>query len=61
MICLKCKYYIPLIARSYDLSKCLKLGIFVKPSLTRCNGYLFIESKHNNLSSLVEIKNKDKR
>lgn len=28
MICSKCKYYVPLIGRSYDLSKCLKLQMF---------------------------------
>ena len=31
MICLKCKYYAPLVGRSYNLSKCLKLSMFTNP------------------------------
>ena len=42
MICSKCKYYAPLIGRSYDLSKCLKFQMFVKDAReNKCKGLSF--------------------
>jgi hypothetical protein len=58
MICSKCKYYAPLIGRSYDLSKCLKFLVLIKPSMEKCKGNYFKEIV---LGSNEQIKNKDKR
>jgi hypothetical protein len=49
MICSNCKYYIPLVARSYDLSKCLKFETRIKVALDKCKGNYF-ESKSQNMS-----------
>lgn len=57
MICSKCKYYAPLIGRSYDLSRCLKFIMLAKPALEQCKGKYFKES----IQLLSQIKNKDKR
>jgi len=58
MICSKCKYYAPLIGRSYDLSKCLKYLVLIKPAFEKCKGDYFkdFDFKTNEI-----IKNKDKR
>jgi len=58
MICSKCKYYAPLIGRSYDLSKCLKFLIFTKPAIEKCKGDYFevIDSiKLNKLNKSNEV------
>jgi hypothetical protein len=64
MICSKCVYYAPLVGRSYNLSKCLKLQQFVNVARDTCKGDMFfpktIDDKYKNMS-LSEIKNKDKR
>lgn len=65
MICSKCVYYAPLIGRSYNLSKCLKLQQFVNVARDTCKGDMFFpksinDDKYKNMS-LSEIKNKDKR
>lgn len=68
MLCSKCIYYAPLVARSYDLSKCLKLQLFANIAIKKCNGELFSpkkfirsnESKRSN-TIINEIKNKDNR
>jgi hypothetical protein len=41
MLCTKCIYYAPLVARSYDLSKCLKLEKRINVAIKTCNGQLF--------------------
>ena len=41
MICSKCVYYAPLVGRSYNLSKCLKLQQFVNVSRDTCKGEMF--------------------
>ena len=38
MLCTKCIYYAPLVARSYDLSKCLKLEKRINVAIKTCNG-----------------------
>ena len=48
MICSKCKYYAPLIGRSYNLSKCLKLQMFTNldrstRAIEKCKGDYFKE------------------
>ena len=68
MLCSKCIYYVPLVAKSYDLSKCLKLHLFANIAIKKCNGELFSpkkfirlnESKRSN-TIINEIKNKDNR
>jgi len=52
MICSKCKYYAPLIGRSYDLSKCLKLQMFTnssrcKTAIEICKGEYFKQNESN--------------
>ena len=40
MLCSKCIYYAPLVGRSYDLSKCLKMQLFaniaIKSAMANC-------------------------
>ena len=58
MICSKCVYYAPLVGRSYNLSKCLKLQQFINVARDTCKGEMFF------LKSNIkehEIKNKDKK
>jgi hypothetical protein len=63
MICSKCVYYAPLVGRSYNLSKCLKLQQFINVARDTCKGEMFfpkpINDKYKNISS--EINNKDKK
>jgi hypothetical protein len=54
MLCTKCIYYAPLVARSYDLSKCLKLGKHLDTSIKICNGQLF-SPKMNNIHDIHDI------
>lgn len=60
MICSKCKYYAPLIGRSYDLSKCLKLQMFTNPSqftksaIEICKGEYF--KPNNSINSINSIR-----
>lgn len=49
--CVKCLYYAPLVARSYNLSKCLKLDKFVNVARDTCKGELYFP-KSNNLNNL---------
>jgi hypothetical protein len=60
----KCVYYAPLVGRSYNLSKCLKLQQFVNVARDTCKGEMFFpkptkETEFKN--TLSEIKNKDKK
>lgn len=48
MICSKCIYYAPLVGRSYDLSKCLKLHMFANVARDKCKGSLFFPKITNN-------------
>ena len=41
MLCTKCIYYAPLVARSYNLSKCIKLDKHINVAIKMCNGQLF--------------------
>jgi hypothetical protein len=41
MLCTKCIYYAPFVARSYNLSKCLKLDNRINVAIKICNGQLF--------------------
>lgn len=64
MICSKCVYYAPLIGRSYNLSKCLKLQQFVNIARDTCKGDMFFPKPINDdkyKNTLSEIKNKDKK
>ena len=45
MLCSKCIYYTPLVGRSYDLSKCLKMQMFANSAIKKCNGELFSPKK----------------
>lgn len=45
MLCSKCIYYAPLVGRSYDLSKCIKLQLFANVAIKKCNGELFLPKK----------------
>lgn len=51
MLCTKCIYYAPLVARSYDLSKCLKLDKRIDVAIKTCNGQLF-SPKMNNINKI---------
>lgn len=53
--CVKCLYYAPLVARSYNLSKCLKLDKFVNVARDTCKGELYFP-KSNNSNISNEIK-----
>jgi hypothetical protein len=52
--CVKCLYYAPLVARSYNLSKCLKLDKFVNVARDTCKGELYFP-KSNNLNILNNL------
>ena len=41
MLCTKCIYYAPFVARSYNLSKCLKLDNRINVAIKICNSQLF--------------------
>lgn len=51
MICTKCIYYAPLIARSNNLSKCLRLDKRVDVAIKTCNRQLFTP-KMNNINKI---------
>ena len=51
MLCTKCIYYAPLIARSYNLSKCLKLDKRIDVAIKICNRQLF-SPKMNNINKI---------
>jgi hypothetical protein len=57
MICSKCVYYAPLVGRSYNLSKCLKLQQFVNVARDTCKGELFF-LKSNIIESRKELNTK---
>lgn len=66
MICSKCKYYAPLIGRSYHLSKCLKLQLFTNPgqitksAIEICKGEYFKPNdsiKSNNSINSINLNN----
>lgn len=61
--CAKCLYYAPLVARSYNLSKCLKLDKFVNVARYTCKGELYFPktnefylNKTNNSFKLKDTK-----
>ena len=41
MTCSKCLYYAPLVGRSYNLSKCLKLDKLINIARDKCKGEFF--------------------
>lgn len=55
--CVKCLYYAPLVARSYNLSKCLKLSKFVNVARDTSKGELYFPKSNNlnNLNSLNDL------
>ena len=53
MLCTKCIYYSPLVARSYDLSKCLKLDKRINVAIKTCDSKLF-SPKMNNIHNKIE-------
>ena len=60
MICSKCLYYAPLVGRSYNLSKCLKLQQFVNVARDTCKGDMFFPKKDIQINKESKINNKDK-
>lgn len=55
--CVKCLYYAPLVGRSYNLSKCLKLVKFVNVARDICKGELYFPKSNLNDSNISnEIK-----
>lgn len=55
MLCTKCIYYAPLVARSYNLSKCLKLDKRIDVSIKTCNGQLFSPKMNNHNIDINKI------
>jgi hypothetical protein len=56
--CVKCVYYAPLVGRSYNLSKCLKLDKFVNVARDTCKGELYFpKSTESNEIKPISITN----
>jgi hypothetical protein len=46
--CVNCLYYAPLVGRSYNLSKCLKLEKIINVARDECKGELYFPKQAQN-------------